>query len=479
MAAERPPRVLAVSTSDRGGGAERIAAAVAGGARERGLESWLAVGRRLGDDPRVLAIPGRDGDPRGPWARLCWGLHDALAARTVGGPGGAGGAWSSRARNMLRRAARPRSLAAWLSGSEDFEFPGSHALLSLPPEIPDVVHAHNLHGWYFDPRSLPAIARRAAVLLTLHDMWLLTGHCAHSFGCDRWERGCGACPDLRIYPSIPRDRTEANWRRRREIFDACRVRIAAPCSWLLERARRSLLAPSIVDARVIPHGVDLGVFGPGDRGTARRALGLPESGALVLVLADGLRRGSMWRDVGTLRGAVARLGERVEGTPPLVVALGGIAPAERLGGATVRYAPYAARPEDLARHYRAADLYIHAARADTFPTTVLESLACGTPVVATAVGGIPEQIRGLALPEVSGEAADLNRWGPDEATGLLTPAGDAEALGAAAAALLANRALRDRLARNAARDARARFDAARMIDEYVAWYREIARSPAP
>jgi glycosyltransferase involved in cell wall biosynthesis len=41
------------------------------------------------------------------------------------------------------------------------------------------------------------------------------------------------------------------------------------------------------------------------------------------------------------------------------------------------------------------DIDLHAARADTFPRAVIEALACGTPVVATAVGGIPEQIKGL------------------------------------------------------------------------------------
>lgn len=480
MAAERTLRVLAVSTTDRGGGAERIAAAIARGAHERGLTAWLAVGRQLGDDPHVLAIPDRDRTAGGAWARLCWGVHDALAVRAGTGPGGfprsasGGSPWVSRARNALRRAANPRAFAAWLSGLEDFDFPGSHGLLSLPPAPPDLVHLHNLHGRYFDLRALPAIARRAPAILTLHDMWLLTGHCAHAFGCDRWERGCGACPDLRIYPSIPRDGSAANWRRKRDLVAACRVRIAAPCAWLLERARRSHLAPSIEEARLIPHGVDLRVFAPGDRGAARRALGLPERGAVVLVLADGLRRDSMWRDAETLRGALARLGERRGAEPPLVVALGATAPDERFGDVTVRHAPYAAEPEELARHYQAADLFLYAARADTFPTTILESLACGTPVVATAVGGIPEQIHGH-LPAGGPEAASgLLPGGPDEATGVLTPAGDAEALGGAAAAVLADRPHRERLARNAARDARSRFDAERMIGAYVDWYREIA-----
>ena len=53
--------------------------------------------------------------------------------------------------------------------------------------------------------------------------------------------------------------------------------------------------------------------------------------------------------------------------------------------------------ETVAPYYQAADVYLHAAKADNFPRAVLEALCCGTPVVATAVGGIPEQVKGLKI----------------------------------------------------------------------------------
>jgi glycosyltransferase involved in cell wall biosynthesis len=475
VAADRPLRILALSTTDRGGGAERIAAALVRAARARGHEAWLAVGRKRGDDPDVLTIPDRD-SARNPWERLCWAAHDAL------GPPSSASPWLTRARNTLRRAARPSSLKAWLSGLEDFDFPGSRRLLTLAGGRPDLIHAHNLHGWYFDLRTLPALAREVPVLLTLHDMWLLTGHCAHSFACDRWERGCGSCPDLGIYPSVPRDRTADNWRRKRDLYAAGRFFLAAPCAWLLDRARRSMLAPAIAGARLIPHGVDRSVFRPSDRREARRALGLSEEGPLVLVMADGLAR-SMWKDAPTLRDAVARLagaagraktgGAREAACAPRFLALGRGALPERIGEATIHFSPYQPTAVGLARHYQAADLYLHAARADTFPTTVLEALACGTPVVATAVGGIPEQIRGHAPAGGAWDGA-LNPHGAEEGTGSLVPPGNGPALAEAAGALLGDAQLLARLSENAARDARARFDAARCAQEYLAYYAAIA-----
>jgi glycosyltransferase involved in cell wall biosynthesis len=102
---------------------------------------------------------------------------------------------------------------------------------------------------------------------------------------------------------------------------------------------------------------------------------------------------------------------------------------------------------------KAADLYTHPARADNCPTTVLEALARGTPVVASAVGGIPEQV-------VEGR------------TGFLVPVGDARALAGRVLALLAGEELWVRMGRQAAGDV-ARFGGKRMVGEYLAFYDEI------
>lgn len=192
-----------------------------------------------------------------------------------------------------------------------------------------------------------------------------------------------------------------------------------------------------------------------------------------------------------MREAVARLAERwsssntrpddkvdgsrrnASGSPELLfVALGESAPPERIGNAEVRFVPFTNDPTTVARYYQAADLYIHAARVDTFPNAVLEAMACGTPVVATAVGGIPEQIKSLA--QAGSEAAsDAKAHDVDEATGVLVGAGDAEAMGTAIESLLNDDVLRGHLGDNAARDARVRFDLRRHANDYLDWYRSI------
>jgi glycosyltransferase involved in cell wall biosynthesis len=475
--------VVQVNTQDFGGGAEAIARGLHRACRARGLDSHFAVGRRYGDDPHTLQIPngdelksrrrvaawlaGRYPPPTSATRPSAWRKLGRLARWLV---------WPlSEASRRLRRAGTK------LLGREDFDFPGTLRLLELAGRAPDVIHLHNLHGNYFDLRELPRLCAAVPVLLTLHDAWTFSGHCAHSLGCERWLSGCGACPDLSIYPQVKRDATAANWRRKRDIFASCRLFLSAPSRWLMDRALQSILWPGVADARVIPNGVDQSVFQPGDRMRARWRLGLPSESDVLLFAANGIR-GSSFKDFQTLRGALELLGRRENGRPLVLLALGERGPTERLGTAELRFVPPVRNPALLAEYYSAADLYLHAAKADTFPTTVIEALSCGTPVVATAVGGIPEQVNSLALFDLPTcqrlVALGAKFAAADSATGALVPPADAAALADAAGQILDDADLRRRLSVNAVRDARRRFSLEMHVDAYLAWYRDLAAAGA-
>ena len=80
----------------------------------------------------------------------------------------------------------------------------SHRLLELPAKPPDVLHLHNLHGGYFDLRVLPELSAHQPTVVTMHDEWLYTGHCAYTLDSERWLEGCGSCPHLDSYPAARR-----------------------------------------------------------------------------------------------------------------------------------------------------------------------------------------------------------------------------------------------------------------------------------
>lgn len=457
--AERPVRILQVSTVDIGGGAEKVAWKLFQIYRACGYGSWLAVGRKRSDDPSVRLLP--NDDCRSQWARTWLAIGNMLSP-LVGRVRGGG-----RLRNWLRWMGQLGRLYKIQRGHEDFDFPGTWRLLDLPAERPDIVHCHNLHGGYFDLRALPWLSQQVPVVLTLHDAWLLSGHCAHSLDCEHWKTGCGRCPDLTIYPAIRRDATAYNWRRKRDIFGRSRLYVITPSHWLMQKVEQSMLAPAVVKARVIPNGVDLSVFRPTDRRADRAALSIPQDAKVFLFAAAGIRR-SIWKDYQTMRATIALVAERLHGQGVLFIALGEDALAERIGQTEVRFVPYQKNLETVARYYQAVDGYMHAARADTFPNTVSEALACGTPVVATAVGGIPEQVKSLPV-----TGCDLSSYHPSEATGILVPPRDAQAMAMAIEQLLNDEELRQQLGENAARDARSRFSLDQQVEAYLDWYQEI------
>ena len=465
--------ILQVNTVDNRGGAARIAWTLHRAYQKLGLRAWMAVGQKFSDDPAVLLIPNQEA--------TAWATRTGLKAASVALDSGFWG--MRRLGKALRSVAELGRMWDLSQGIEDFRYPGTWRLLELTSELPDIVHCHNLHGGYFDLRALSWLNQQVPVVLTLHDAWLLSGHCAHSFDCERWKTGCGHCPDLTIYPAIRRDATAYNWRRRRAIYARSRFYVATPCRWLMQKVEQSVLAPAVLETRVIPYGIDLSVFRPAGRRGVRAALGIPQDAKVLLCAGVGIRR-SPWKDWPTMREAVDLVADRLHDQHVLFIALGDDAPAGRVGRAEIRFVPYQDDPKCVAPYYQAADVYVHPAKADTFPNVVLEALACGAPVVATAVGGIPEQVKGLKTSDLRSEQPDWNRYEINQATGILVPPEDPAAMAAGIVSLLTAETLHRQLSENAVQDAHERFDLNRQVQAYLDWYamiltrRQVERSTA-
>jgi glycosyltransferase involved in cell wall biosynthesis len=454
--------ILQINTNDLEGGAAKVAWGLFQACKTRGYSSWLAVGSKRTDDPRVIMI----NEPRQDiWSRFWWTTFSKLRRYD-----------NRRVIWVLSRVARelavPGHVLDFLRGLEDFHYPKTWRLLDTVPERPAIIHCHNLHSGYFDLRALPRLSQQVPVVVTLHDAWMLSGHCAHSFGCERWRTGCGRCPDLSIHPAIGRDATAYNWQLKREIYRHSRLYLATSSHQLMNMAEQSMLAEGVVEAKVIPNGIDTRVFRPSDRRAVRESIGLAADEAIIMFAAAGVRI-NVWKDHSTMRRAVALAAERIPRQRLRFIALGEDAPAEHIGQATIQYIPFVRDPMELARYYQAADIYLHAARAEVWGLVITEALACGTPVIATAVGGIPEQIRGLA-----GGEGTLNCYDRESATGILTPPGDPEAMAAEIVRLLDDEELRIQMGANAARDARQRFSLDRQIGAYIDWYAQLMEDRA-
>jgi len=252
-------------------------------------------------------------------------------------------------------------------------------------ETADLVHLHNIHGYYLAPLSFLEKLNRPFVW-TLHDSWLLTGRCTLAFNCDRWyDRGCQPCPHL--------DRAPAVWRIDRAGVDLVRKRLrlkqllrrqpgylVAPSSWLAERVVRIGIDPARV--KVIPNSVDTEVFRPAsDNIPLRGELGLPQDKFLILFGAARLSD--------PLKGSRHMLSlQRRYATDPTkhFVFLG--AAEKRMRQPNCSLLGYLDSTESLAKVYAACDVFISTSLTESFGMCVLEAMASGLPVIAFEVGGI-------------------------------------------------------------------------------------------
>lgn len=431
----KPLKILHINTTDRGGGAAQLAFNLAEGLNTAGQQSVLAV--RAKNSGRDFVRTIENNTRRHVWARICARLFTR----------------SDGSQRLARLIGRPLSTARVLAGQEDFDFPGTWNVLDDKDFQPDVIHLHNLHGSYFDLRALPWLSHAIPTVVTLHDAWLVSGHCSHSFGCERWRTGCGQCPDLSIYPAIRRDASASNWRRKQEIYAASRLHVVAPARALMDIAEQSILAPAIASSRIIPHGIDLTVFKPGDRAEARGGLGLPNDATILMFAAAGIRQ-NIWKDYQTMRRAFEMVGVRTGTTRLIFLAVGEEAPTEAMGGNELRFIPHSSDRALLAKYYQASDLYVHGARAEAWGLTITEAMACGLPVVASDVGGIPDQV-------AEGES------------GFLVPVGDDQLMARRIAMLLDNPSRRAEIGRWACNRAHAEFGIAHMTENYLGFYRTV------
>ncbi len=250
---------------------------------------------------------------------------------------------------------------------------------------PDILHLHNLHGWFINyPMLFRWIKKRnIKVIWTLHDCWAFTGHCPYfdMAECSKWKTGCHACSQYREYPQSKIDNSKFMYRQKKKWFTGVRdLTIVAPSAWIGNLVKTSFLKEYPV--QVIHNGIDLSIFKPTES-DLRQTMGL--SGKIVLLgCADawGKRKGldvfaSLSKRLGS-RYAILLVGlekKDAKDLPPQIQVLG-----------------RTDSPEALAKLYTLADVFVNPTREEMFGLVNLEALACGTPVVMFNTGGSPETI---------------------------------------------------------------------------------------
>ncbi len=275
-------------------------------------------------------------------------------------------------------------------------------LLAQIPEC-DVVNLHWVSGLVDYEAFFSRIPASKPVVWTLHDMNPFTGGCHYDMACGHFAARCQACPQLGS--TRERDLASRIWRRKQRIFSrvpASRLHIVAPSRWLAEEAGRSSLFRNF-PISVVPYGLDLEDFAPRDQGGVRSLLGIPADARVALFVADGLdqrRKGFalLIEALNYCAGAVPGL---------MLVSLGHHLPQVNV---SLPWMHLGSINNDrfLSMVYSAADVFVICSLQDNLPNTVLEAMACGTPVIGVGVGGVAEMVRnglnGLAVPRADAGA---------------------------------------------------------------------------
>ena len=224
-------------------------------------------------------------------------------------------------------------------------------------------------------------------------MWPITGHCAYSYDCEKWKTGCGKCPYPEEYPELQTDTTKYLWKLKKITFDKIEnMVIVAPSLWIKKNVEQSPILDGF-KVLYIPNGVDTNIFKQKDKNEAKQKYNISKDSKVVLFIAEQLntdkRKGGAY-----LVKALNSLNESLKKN--IVLLMIGKEEMTNCGidkNIKIYKAGYINNDIDLAGLYQAADIMVLPTLADNLPNTILESMACGTPVVSFNVGGIPEIVK--------------------------------------------------------------------------------------
>ena len=250
---------------------------------------------------------------------------------------------------------------------------------------PDVIHLHNLHGWYINIPMLFDYIKKNNIrtVWTLHDCWAFTAQCSHFTveKCEKWKTGCYDCPRYRIYPYTLIDKTDKMWTLKKEWFGGVsNLTIVTPSNWLANLVKQSFLKDYPI--KVINNGIDLDVFKP-TKSEFRTKNNL-DNKKIVLGVASAW---SERKGIDVFKKLAETLDDKYK-----IVLVGTNDKIDKTLPKNIMSIHRTNNQKELAEIYSSADVFINPTREETYPTVNMEAIACGTPVVTFNTGGSPEII---------------------------------------------------------------------------------------
>lgn len=258
---------------------------------------------------------------------------------------------------------------------------------------PDVIHLHNLHGYYLNIELLFKYLKTeyaGKIIWTLHDCWAFTGHCTHYsyVTCDKWQTKCCKCVEKKRYPaSLVIDASERNYLQKKELFsNVPNMTIVTVSKWLKKEVEKSFLKDYPV--KCIYNGIDHNKFKP-INSDIKEKLGIRDK-KMILLVSDG------WDE----RKGYSRFLEVAKVAPESwMFVIVGINGKEKLPSNVIGFKRIW-NQEELIELYSAADVFFNPSVEETFGLVTVEAMACGTPAVVMNSTASPELVNNKAMGEI-------------------------------------------------------------------------------
>lgn len=249
---------------------------------------------------------------------------------------------------------------------------------------PDLIHLHELHAYFANSKPLieHIKKKKIPVVWTFHCEYMYTGKCGYAYDCERWKFGCGKCPAVQDYPkSIIFDHTKSMFEQKRRLLSDLNFTIVTPSQWLADRVKQSFLKNK--EFRVIHNGIDTDrVFYPRTKSETDLLRKKYQLGNRKIIL-------SVAPNIMEERKGGRQVLEIANQMPELQFILVG-ANESRKHSDNVLMVQRTKNQNELAEWYSMADLFLICSKKENFPTTCLEALSCGVPIVGIDEGGTKE-----------------------------------------------------------------------------------------
>ncbi|MEM6763309.1 MAG: glycosyltransferase [Bacteroidota bacterium] len=281
---------------------------------------------------------------------------------------------------------------------EHFSYAGYHENTPLPELMADadIIHLHQIDNFLDYPSFFQSVPAKIPIIWSLHDMEPFTGGCHYSWTCEGYKSSCISCPQLGDHNN--RSLAAKNLKLKAEVLKDRNIHVVANCEWTWREAMNSSLFKLAKKIHKVHYGIELDQFTPLDKEACRKALNIPDDMFCISFgSADIANRRKGFVEMLSVLKVLAE--ERLN-IMCLIFGHGGELmeeidiPCIQLG--------YIQSPELQSLVYSASDLFVMPTLYDALPQTVLESIACGTPVIGFHTGGLPDMI----IPGKSGYLID-------------------------------------------------------------------------